>query len=160
MAGLRYRTTNDNDIQFVASDTRGRAFFRNVGMTRRQGMEATIGYRVSGLKLRAGYAFTDATLRTQLLFNAPDNPQANGDGRILVRAGDRLPGVPRHRALVSLNYDTERWSLGADVQAASGQHLFGDRPISTANESLRYRQLSLGPTCGPSGCSAKCAPVR
>lgn len=121
-----YRTTNDNDIQFVASDTRGRAFFRNVGMTRRQGMEATIGYRVSGLKLRAGYAFTDATLRTQLLFNAPDNPQANGDGRILVRAGDRLPGVPRHRALVSLNYDTERWSLGADVQAASGQHLFGD----------------------------------
>lgn len=32
-----YRTTNTNDIQYVASDIRGRAFFRNIGQTRRQG---------------------------------------------------------------------------------------------------------------------------
>jgi iron complex outermembrane receptor protein len=121
-----YRTNNQDDIQFVASDTRGRAFFRNIGSTRRQGLEAMAGYGAGALSVRAGYAFTDATFGTPLLLNAPDNPQAGDDGRISVRRGDRLPGVPRHRALLSLDYDSERLSLGGDVQAASGQYLFGD----------------------------------
>lgn len=33
-----YRTTSADDIQFVASEIRGRAFFQNIGQTRRQGM--------------------------------------------------------------------------------------------------------------------------
>jgi iron complex outermembrane recepter protein len=121
-----YRTTNEDDIQFVASDTRGRAFFRNISKTRRQGVEAALAYRSRGLTLRAGYAFTDATFRSPLRLNAPDNPQADESGRILVEADDRLPGVPRHRGVLTAGYDTGNWSLGADVQAASGQYLFGD----------------------------------
>jgi iron complex outermembrane recepter protein len=121
-----FRTTNDDDIQFVASATRGRAFFRNIGRTRRQGLEATVAYRSGGLSVRGGYAFTDATFRTPLLLNAPDNPSADAQGRISVLPGDRLPGIPRHRALLTLDYEARRWSAGADVQAASGQVLFGD----------------------------------
>lgn len=121
-----YRATNQDDIHFVASDTRGRAFFRNIGRTRRQGMEFILGYQRGGLNVRAGYALTDATFRTPLLLNAPDNPGANTEGQIEVGRGDQLPGSPRHRGLLSVDYDTGRWSLGGDVQAASGQYLFGD----------------------------------
>lgn len=121
-----YRTTTHHDIQFIASGTRGRGFFQNVGQTRRQGLEATLGYRDGGLTLRAGYAFTDATFRSPLQLTAPDNPQADEEGRIAVLAGDRIPGIARHRGLISVEYSADRWSLGADIQAASGQYLFGD----------------------------------
>jgi iron complex outermembrane recepter protein len=121
-----YRTTSSNDIQFVASETRGRAFFRNIGRTRRQGVEATAAYRGDRLRVSLSYAFTDATYRVPLLLNAPDNPGADEDGRIAVRAGDRLPGIPRHRGTLSGDYIADRWQIGGDVQAASGQYLFGD----------------------------------
>lgn len=134
-----YRTTSDDDIQFVSANVRGRAFFRNVGRTRRQGFEATLGYRHGPLSLRAGYAFTDATFRTPFILNSPDNPSANGSGEIEVMPGDRLPGVPRHRALLSADYQRDRWSVGADVQAASGQYLFGDE----ANLEPRTRAYVL-----------------
>lgn len=121
-----YRTTSDDDIQFVSAAVRGRAYFRNVGQTRRQGLEVTLGYRRGPWLVRAGYAYTDATYRTPFVLNSPDNPGADDGGQIQVVAGDRLPGVPRHRALLSADYRTRNWSLGADVQAASGQFLFGD----------------------------------
>ena len=37
-----------------------------------------------------------------------------------------MPGIPRHRATLSADYRTERWTIGGDIQAASGQTLFGD----------------------------------
>jgi iron complex outermembrane receptor protein len=123
---LGYSAGNEDDIQFVASDTRGRAFFRNIGNTRRQGVETTLGYSRGPLTVHAGYAFTDATYRTALVLNSPDNPQADDEGLIEVEAGDRLPGIPRHRAVFTVNFDTDLWGLGGDVQIASGQFLFGD----------------------------------
>lgn len=121
-----YRTTSRNDIQFVASATRGRAFFQNVGVTRRQGLEMSIGLEQGHWRLQAGYALSDATFRSPLTFNSPDNPSADDGGVIEVRPGDRLPGVPRHRVVLSLGYEQERFSVDADVQAQSGQYLRGD----------------------------------
>lgn len=121
-----YRTTSADDIQFVASEIRGRAFFQNIGQTRRQGIEATVDYQRGGLSVRAGYALTDATYQSPLLLNAPNNPEAGSDGRIGVEPNDQLPGVPRHRAIVSLGFDAGAWVLGGDIQATSGQYLFGD----------------------------------
>jgi len=144
-----YRTTSDDDIQFVSADVRGRAFFRNVGRTRRQGFSMTLGYHKGPLRLHAGYAFTDATFRTPFALNSPDNPSAGDDGQIAVLRGDRLPGVPRHRALLSADYQRQRWSAGADVQVASGQYLFGDeanlqprtRAYATANARASVKLL-------------------
>ena len=45
--------------------------------------------------------------------------------------GDRLPGIPRHSATLSLDYATARWSLGGDVLARSGQYLIGDEGNDT-----------------------------
>jgi outer membrane receptor protein involved in Fe transport len=121
-----WRTTNHDDIQFVASDVRGRAFFDNVGRTRRQGVEASLEAKRGRWSGRLGYAFTDATFRDPVTLNSPDNPSAGADGTIQVRPGNQLPGIPRHRGLVSIDYDGKGWALGADMQAQSGQYLVGD----------------------------------
>lgn len=122
-----YRATNSNDIQFTASDTRGRAYFRNIGATRRQGIEASLALARGPWSLSLGYALTDATFRTPLLLlNSPDNPAADGNGQIIVQPGDRLPSIPRHRAVLSLDYTARAFSLGGDLQAQAGQRLVGD----------------------------------
>ncbi len=121
-----YRTNSRNDIQFIASTTRGRAFFQNMGATRRQGIELSASMGRGPLSLRAGYAFTDATYRSVLVLNSPDNPSAAADGKITVMPGNRIPSIPRHRGVFSVDYETDRFTLGGDVQAQSGQYLHGD----------------------------------
>lgn len=125
-AGL-FRTTSDDDIQFVSSPTVGRAFFRNVGKTRRQGVEAGLRLDAGRLTAYAEYAFTDATFRTPLTLSSEDNPAADAAGEIHVRSGDRLPGIPRHTLKFGADYAvSDRWSVGAGARVASGQVLFGD----------------------------------
>ena len=126
-----YRTRNRNDIQYVASAIRGRAYFQNIGATRRQGIEASVKASRGGLTGAISYAFTDATYRAPLTLASPANPQADDDGRIAVARGDRLPGIPRHSATLSLDYATARWSVGGDVLARSGQYLVGDEGNDT-----------------------------
>ena len=125
-----YRATNTNDIQFVASSTRGRGFFENIGRTRRQGVEASIRARRGGLQLGASYAFIDGTFRLPVVLSSPANPEANEDGEIAVAAGDRLTGIPRHSATLTADYEgrigTRAFAIGGDMIARSGQLLVGD----------------------------------
>lgn len=121
-----YRATNHDDIQFIAADVRGRAYFQNIGQTRRQGIDASLTATRGPWRLNAGYAFIDATFRTPLLLNSPDNPSADDSGHIPVVPGDRLPGIPGHRATLSLDYAGPHFTFGGDVQAQAGQYLFGD----------------------------------
>jgi len=125
-----YRTMNHDDIQYVASDIRGRAYFRNIGQTRRQGLEASLKLIRGGLTAGLSYAYTDATYRNNLVLSSPANPQANDHGTIDVAEGDQLPGVPRHSATLTLDYAGKiggrGWSIGGDVTVRSGQYLVGD----------------------------------
>lgn len=125
-----YRATNTNDIQFVASSTRGRGFFENIGRTRRQGIEAGLWARRGGFRLGASYAFIDATFRLPVVLSSPANPQANDDGEIAVERGDRLTGLPRHSATLTLDYEgqigSRGYAIGGDMIARSGLLLLGD----------------------------------
>lgn len=121
-----WRTTNRNDIQYVASEIRGRAYFRNIGSTQRQGIDLGVKARRGGLSLGASYAFLDATFRTPLTLSSPSNPFANDDGEIEVTKGDRLSGLPRHSATFTADWDGKGFSLGGDVIARSGQQMVGD----------------------------------
>lgn len=127
-----YRATNRNDIQYIASSIRGRAYFQNVGSTRRQGIEATLKARRGGLTASLSYAFTDARYRTPMTLSSPANPQADDDGTIAVARGDRLPGIPRHSATLSLDHGGRGWSLGGEMALRSGQYLVGDEGNDTA----------------------------
>jgi outer membrane receptor protein involved in Fe transport len=64
------------------------------------------------------YAFVDATL------DKCTNPDEDGQCAFL-DAGDRLPGIPRHRFKAGFDYWlTPKWKLGADLVAASDQPFF------------------------------------
>ncbi len=134
-----YRADNHDDIQFIASPIRGRAFFQNVGVTRRQGIDLSIDLAQGPWSARATYGYTDATFRTPLILNSPDNPGADDDGTIAVQRGAQMPGIPRHRGTISVDYSTGRWGVGGDVQAQSGLRLFGDE----ANFAPRTRPFAI-----------------
>ncbi len=128
VAGLfsAYRTTNTNDIQYVASEIRGRAYFRNIGKTRRQGVELGMTAARDGWRTSLSYAFTDATYRAPFMVSSPAHPLADAGGEIAVTRGDRLPAVPRHSVALALDYRGQGWSLGGDLIARSGVYLAGD----------------------------------
>ena len=123
-----YQTANTNDIIFeAAADNPNLAFYTNAGRTLRQGVEANLRYEDRRLRASLGYAYTDATFRTPLLLDGGANPDADANGNIQVEPGDRIPGIPRHRATLTLDYQaTDRWSFGASAMAQSAAFRFGD----------------------------------
>ena len=122
-----YRTNNNDEILFVASNTPGLAFFQNVNRTRRQGIEAGVTLRTPKLKAWLNYTYTDATFQTALTLDSPLNPGADAGGLIHVVPGNRLPGIQRHRLKAGLSHAvTDAWTVGVSGTFSSGQTLFGD----------------------------------
>jgi outer membrane receptor protein involved in Fe transport len=131
-----FRTTSRNEIILVSSELHGRAFFQNVGATRRQGVTANLELRSKRLTAWAAYAYTDARFLTGLVLNSPDNPEAAPDGTIEVRPGAHMPGTPAHRLKLGLDYDvTSRLHVGFDGIISSGAVLFGDEANLTPKTS-------------------------
>jgi iron complex outermembrane recepter protein len=154
-ANLRYslgffRTNLDDDIAMVNSPTLGRAFFTNVGTTRRQGLEADLQYIDERWRVSFHYALVDATFQSGFVESSSLNPAADANGNITVQPGNHLPGIPLHQFKASAYYNvTDKWTVGATLLAASGQYLFGDEanlvaPLpgyATLGASTRYKLL-------------------
>ena len=121
-----YRTDIANDLLLTAAATRGRAFFRNIGQTRRTGLDLHVTARRSFWSLALGYAYGRTTFRAPFVAISPDNPAADEEGRIAIAPGAHLPGIPRHRATANLDYQDDRLRLGLRLQAQSGQWRRGD----------------------------------
>ena len=122
-----YRSNLDDDIVFVNSVTLNRAFFTNVGQTRRQGVDAGIQYKTPRWSAYLAYSYTDATYQSGFVEAAGNNPAADANGNITINPGDRLPGVPVHQGKLGLTWHvTDQWTVGAVLIAQSGQYLFGD----------------------------------
>jgi iron complex outermembrane receptor protein len=122
-----YHTENTNDIIFETTVYNPNlAFYTNAGRTLRRGVEANLRHDRQQLHLNLGYAFTDATFQTPLLLNT-SSPAADANGNEQVLPGDRIPGIPRHRANFVVDYDvTTRFSAGGSVVWQSNVYRFGD----------------------------------
>ena len=138
----------DDDILFAASEVTGRAFFENIGATRRQGVELSGDYTRTPWRLALGYTYTDATFGEALTLSSENNPHADADGLIFVKPGDHLPGIPANMAKLSAEYQVNPdWTVGLDGRYADGQRLRGDesnlnpktRPYFVLDASARYR---------------------
>ena len=122
-----FRSDVRNDIAMVASALAGRAYFANVGATRREGVEAEAHARLGRLSAQASYAYVAATFRRPIALSGGENPAVADGAAMLVVPGDRLPGVPAHSLKLSLDYAlTDAFSLGASGRAVSGRYLLGD----------------------------------
>ena len=105
---------------------RGRAFFANLGHSRKQGIEAGLDGQRGPWRLHVDYAFTDARFRDAFTASSPANPFADDDGTMAVDHGDRLPGIPRHAANASLGYIGDRWSVTGSARYRGPQVYTGD----------------------------------
>jgi outer membrane receptor protein involved in Fe transport len=129
-----YHTQNTNDIIYESTvENPNLAFYTNAGKTLRQGLEANLQYEQGKLRLKAGYAYTDARFRSALDLNSGSNPDADINGQIHVVSGDRIPGIPKHRANLIVDYTlNERWTFGAEAVVQSDAYRFGDESNLTA----------------------------
>jgi hypothetical protein len=87
-----YRTELADDIQFVSSGGGANAgYFRNVGRTRREGLEAAFADRWGGLSLDARASWIRATFQAPFTASSRANSSADANGDIAVAPGDRFP---------------------------------------------------------------------
>jgi iron complex outermembrane recepter protein len=143
-----FRSTLDNDIAFINSVTQGRAFFANIGETRRQGIDAGLQLKTDRWLAYINYAYINATYRSGFVESAGNNPAGDADGNLTIQPGNRLPGIPAHQVKLGVYYKaTDKWTVGATAIAASSAYLFGDeanltRPLPgyfTLNLSTSYQ---------------------
>jgi outer membrane receptor protein involved in Fe transport len=130
-----WRTDLDNDIQFVGSGgaVANAGYFRNVGRTRRQGLELAVQSRLGPLQLGARYGWVDATFRSAFAASSPHNTSANALGMVDVSAGDAIPGIPRHSLKLRAEYSGAAWSAALSVACAGAAYARGDENNRDAN---------------------------
>lgn len=122
-----YQTDLDNDIAFINSATQGRAYFANVGQTRRQGIDASLQLTTERWLAYLAYADVEATYRSGFVEASGSNPAADENGNITVRSGNRLPGIPAQQLKFGAYFKaTDAWTIGWVGIAARGAYLLGD----------------------------------
>ncbi|WP_321850863.1 TonB-dependent receptor [Burkholderia diffusa] len=131
-----YSTTLDDDIQFISSNggasTLG--YFQNVGKTRRQGFELAGHTQLGPVGIGVSYSYVDATYRSTWTESSASNSSANAQGNIVVRSGDRIPGIPSSTVKLRLDYAaTPKWNVGTNITYRSGVFARGDENNQDAN---------------------------
>ncbi|WOD15317.1 TonB-dependent receptor [Paraburkholderia kirstenboschensis] len=134
-----YRTTLDNDIEFISSNgaASNRGFFQNVGRTRRQGFELSGRSQLGPLAVTASYSYIDATYRSAWTESSPSNSSADANGNIDVKPGDHLPGIPANTVKLQLDYAaTAKWKVGANLTWRGGIYAQGDENNQDVNGKI------------------------
>ena len=134
-----YRTELSDDLAFVSSGGAGTTagFFRNVGGTRRQGLELAASARRGRRTLTLAYSYLDATYRSAFTSSSPANSSAEAAGDIAIRPGDRLPGIARHTLKARAEFAAaSRFSGGLAVRYSSPLFARGDENNRDRNGPL------------------------
>ena len=125
-AGL-FRTTLNNDILPQQSAVSGFGYYANVGTTLRQGAEVSAQWTGDRWSAYANYTYIDAVYLTTFQEPSPFNPLADANGFIPITNGMPIAGIPKNTVKVGVDYAvTDKWHVGADMVAASGQVIFGN----------------------------------
>ena len=125
-AGL-FRTTSTNDILPVVSTFNGFGYYTNVGTTLRQGAEVGAQWTGDKWTAYANYTYIDAIYLTTFEEPSPNNPLADANGNIPITNGTQIAGIPKNTIKAGVDYAvTDKWTIGADMVAASGQVIFGN----------------------------------
>jgi outer membrane receptor protein involved in Fe transport len=124
-----FRTDLHDDLQFISSNglATNAGYFRNVGQTRRQGLELDGSTRWGPSTWAVHYSWLDARYRRGFVENSPSNSTADANGAIVVAAGSRIPGLPRQMLKLRAEADmTPGFALAVDLALSSAIHARGD----------------------------------
>ncbi len=127
-AGL-FTTTNHDDILFISTGgtTGNLGYFDNIGKTRRQGIELGVSGEQGALSWAVNYSYVDAEFRSPLKISSPAHPNADGNGDIFVKSGDKIPSIPAHNLKLVADYAiTPKFSFGGDALLNADQYYRGD----------------------------------
>ncbi|MCP4300028.1 MAG: TonB-dependent receptor [Gammaproteobacteria bacterium] len=121
-----FHSTNEDDIIFQTTG-RSTGLFANVEETKRKGIEGMLTGAAGKIDWFLAYTFLDATFEDDFLILSPNHPFADDDGEIMVRSGNRMPGLPEHSVKLRADYGiSDNVSVGVDVLYNSDQVLRGD----------------------------------
>lgn len=112
----------------------------NLPPSRRQGLELDGGWRVgNALRLRAGYAYTDARFREGVLAGSPFAIGTN-----LAVAGRHVPLVPAHKLNAGGTWDVApKTQLSAMLTGVSSQYMDNDEPNTLGRKIPAYATADL-----------------
>jgi iron complex outermembrane receptor protein len=121
-----FRTDLHDDIYGTATSVSS-GFFQNIPATRREGAEFGLNYGSQQWSAYIDDSYIRATFQSTMLLPSRSNPYQDLDGNILVRPGDRLPGIPLNRFKLGGDFVLERgWSVGAALSIVGSQYYVGD----------------------------------
>lgn len=124
-----YRTDLRDDLAFIPSGAgaTNAGYFRNVGRTRRQGVELGATWRTEPVTVTFRYDAIDARYRSTFDASSPNNSQADADGGIVVHDGNRIPGIPAQSAKLRIDWNVaSKADIGVTMLAVSSQYAIGD----------------------------------
>jgi len=137
-----FHTLNKDDILFQTTG-RSTGLFANVDETRRAGIESSLRGQWQAFSWLAAYSYIDATFQDNFQALSPNHEFADEEGKISVRAGDRIPGIPAHQFKISSDYRfTNGISIGLDVLSNGNQVLRGDES-NQLDEVPGYATISM-----------------
>jgi outer membrane receptor protein involved in Fe transport len=141
-----FRSDNTDDIQFVADSVSGFGYFKNVGRTRRQGVELAANGHFAKIKLGADYTYLNATYQSRQIVsgqgNSTNTTGAGFDGDIAVASGDHIALIPTHIFKANAVWDLSRGvSINADLIAVGGSYARGNENNRHTADGVYY----LGP---------------
>jgi iron complex outermembrane receptor protein len=150
-----YRSLLTNDIEFVSagSGAPNAGYYANIGATRRTGLELAASTHQGPLALTLRYSLIDAVFDSRFSESSPFNSSADGNGAVVVTAGDRIPSIPRQTFKARADYDPGgRFSVGASVLVSSGVYARGDENNADRSGPLPgYVMVNLDARCRLSG---------
>ena len=93
----------------------------------RQGAEVSAQWTGDRWTAYANYTYIDAIYLTTFEESSPFNPLADANGFIPITNGTPIAGIPKNTLKVGVDYSvTDKWKVGADMVAASGQVIVGN----------------------------------
>ncbi len=127
-AGI-YHAVNHDDIQFVASSQlTGAGYFKNIGRTKRQGVDFGLNGNIDRFNWSTSYSFVHATYDSDIDFvNGSNSVGEPNDGIYTAKSGDRIPVIPQHQIKLRGQFAvTPSWNVGANVVGYSSQYILGN----------------------------------
>ncbi|WP_025822816.1 TonB-dependent receptor [Shewanella marina] len=138
-ASLFYARNRDDIIFQQAGGLPSEGYFANIGDTLRKGLELSLKQEWQQWYWGVSYSYLDATFDSSFISFSPNHPL--GANR-QVTPGDRIPGLAKHSAKAHIEWQSQQWTIGANLHYQSDQYYRGDE-ANDAEPLAGYTVINL-----------------